>query len=117
MRSLLLEYTKYPVLSGIFMMLFSLSFLLSCGPKVPTPQTMSSAPPGNVYIQNSFDQDPSSYIGRFLTDGENNIDESTGMSTTCSAFIEHRLVEGGGVRYNEVLDVSSTVGARSVFPL
>ena len=98
-------------------MFLLLSFLLSCGPKIPTPQTMSSAPPGNVYIRNSFDQDPSSYIGRFLTDGENNIDESTAMSTTCSAYVEHRFVEGGGVQYKEVLDVSSTVGARIGVPV
>ena len=94
-----------------------LSLFLSCGPKTPKPQTMSAAPPGNVYIRNSFDLDPSSYIGRFLTDGEVGLDESTAMSTQCSAFIEHRFVEGGGVRYNELLDVSNTVGAKIGVPI
>lgn len=94
-----------------------LSLFLSCGPKTPTAQVMSMAPPGNVYIRNSFDLDPSSYIGRFLTDGDVNVDESTAMSTTCSAYIEHRFVEGGGVKYKEVLDVSSTVGARIGVPI
>lgn len=94
-----------------------LSLILSCGPKTPKPQTMSAAPAGNVYIRNSFDLDPSTYIGRFLTDGETSLDESTAMSTQCSAFIEHRFVEGGGVRYNEVLDVSNTVGAKIGVPI
>ena len=39
------------------------------------------------------------------------------MSTQCSAFIEHKFVEGGGVRYNEVLDVSNTVGAEIGVPI
>ena len=94
-----------------------LSLLLSCGPKTPKMQTMSSAPPGNVYIRNSFDLDPSSYIGRFLADGESSLDESTAMSTTCSAYIEHRFVEGGGVKYSELLDVSNTVGAKIGVPI
>ena len=97
------------------MLLFSL--LLSCGPKTPKAQTMSAAPPGNVYIRNSFDMDPSSYIGRFLTDGEASIDESTAMATTCTAFVTQRFVEGGGVKYTELLDVSNTVGAKIGVPI
>ena len=97
--------------------MFLLSFLFACGPKTPKVQTMSAAPPGNVYIRNSFDLDPSSYIGRFLTDGEASIDESTAMSTTCTEFIEHRFVEGGGVKYTELLDVSNTVGAKIGVPI
>ena len=94
-----------------------LSFLLACGPKTPKVQTMSAAPPGNVYIRNSFDLDPSSYIGRFLTDGESSIDESTAMSTMCTEYVEHRFVEGGGVKYTELLDVSNTVGAKIGVPM
>ena len=94
-----------------------LSFLLACGPKMPTAQSMSIVPSASVYLRNSFDMDPSSYVGRFVTDGDQSLDEASGMAMSCSKYITHRFVEGGGVRYNEILNVSTSVGARLGVPM
>lgn len=96
-------------------MIFSL--LLACGPKMPTAQSMSIVPSSSVYLRNSFDMDPSSYVGRFVTDGDKSLDEASGMAMSCSKYITHRFVEGGGVRYNEILNVSTNVGARLGVPM
>lgn len=98
-------------------MLSFLFFSIACGPKMPEPQSMSIVPSSSVYLRNSFDMDPSSYIGRFVTDGEQNLDEASGMAMSCSQYVTHRFVEGGGVKYNEVLNVSTNVGARLGVPL
>ena len=99
-------------------MLLSVLLLgIGCGPKMPEPQSMSIVPSSSVYLRNSFDMDPSSYIGRFVTDGEQSLDEASGMAMSCSKYITHRFVEGGGVKYNEVLNVSTNVGARLGVPL
>ena len=97
--------------------MFFLTAFLSCGPKVAGPQSMSIAPSSNVYLRNAFDMDPSSYIGRFVADGDNNLDEASGMSMSCSQHISYRFVEGGGVKYNEILNVSTSVAAQIGVPL
>ena len=94
-----------------------LTLLLACGPKMPTAQSMSIVPSSSVYLRNSFDMDPSSYVGRFVTDGDKSLDEASGMAMSCSKYITHRFVEGGGVRYNEILNVSTNVGARLGVPM
>ncbi len=86
--------------------------VVSCLPKTLMPQSVSS-----VYLRNAFDMDPSSYIGRFVTDGDQNLDEASGMTMTCSQYITHRFVEGGGVQYNEILNVSSSVAAQVGVPI
>ena len=98
-------------------MLFTIILGVACGPKMPTAQSMSIVPSSSVYLRNSFDMDPSSYIGRFVTDGEKSLDEASGMAMSCSQYISSRFVEGGGVRYNEILNVSTSVGARIGVPL
>ena len=64
--------------------MFLFTAFISCGPKVTGPQSMSISPSSNVYLRNAFDMDPSSYIGRFVADGDNNLDEASGMSMSCS---------------------------------
>ena len=93
------------------------SLIFSCLPKTPTPQSVSIVPSSSVYLRNAFDMDPSSYIGRFVTDGDQNLDEASGMTMTCSQYITHRFVEGGGVNYNEILNVSSSVAAQVGVPI
>lgn len=94
-----------------------LALLTACikGPAVP--QAQSLAPSSNVYLRNSFDTDPSSYLGRFLPPGLTDLDESAGMPLACSKHVSWRFVDGGGVEYTEVLNVSSHVGARLGVPL
>ena len=75
------------------------------------------APSGNVYLRNSFDTDPSGYLGRFLPAGLQDLDESNGMTMACSEHISWKFVDGGGVKMTEVLNVSSAASARLGVPL
>lgn len=94
----------------------SLVLLAGC-PKTPGPQAPSMAPSSNVYLRNSFDTDPSGYIGRFLPAGLADLDESSGMTMACSEHISWRFVDGGGVKTSEVLNASTAVSARFGVPL
>lgn len=94
--------------------------LAGCGPKQTNtmPQSMSLSPSANVHLRNSFDTDPSAYLGRFVRDGVTGAyDESSTMSLACSEHVTHRRIEGGGVKYNELLEISSAASARLGVPL
>jgi hypothetical protein len=75
------------------------------------------APSSNVYLRNSFDTDPSSYLGRFLPAGLKDLDESNGMTMACSEHITWKFIDGGGVKMTEVLNASTAVSARMGVPL
>ena len=96
--------------------MFPLLFALACA-KTPAPTGPQIAPARNVYLRNSFDTDPSSYLGRFLPAGVTDLDEGNGMTLACSKHITTRRVEGGGVRYSELFQVSSAVSARFGVPV
>ena len=81
------------------------------------PQANSLAPSPNVFLRNSFDTDPSTYLGRFIPEGLEALDESAGMSLACSEHISWRYVEGGGVKYTEFLQASSEASARLGVPV
>ena len=93
--------------------------LVSCAktPGMQSPQGPSLAPSSNVFLRNSFDTDPSSYIGRFLPEGLARLDESSAMPLACSKHISYRFVDGGGVKYTEMLNTSSEVSARLGIPI
>ncbi|MFT5682967.1 MAG: hypothetical protein ACI8RZ_003891, partial [Myxococcota bacterium] len=93
--------------------------LIGCGPKQvnTVPQTNTLVPSAGVHLRNSFDTDPSSYLGRFVPDAASDIDEGSAMQMSCSQHISWRFIDGGGVRYNEILSVSTEVGARMGVPL
>ena len=97
--------------------LLSTLVLLTGCPKASAPQAPSMAPSSNVYLRNSFDTDPSGYIGRFLPAGLSDLDESSGMTLACSEHISWRFVDGGGVQSSEVLNASTAVSARFGVPL
>lgn len=82
-----------------------------------TPQANSLAPSPNVFLRNSFDTDPSSYLGRFMPEGLLALDESAGMSLACSEHITWRYVDGGGVKYTEFLQASTEASARIGVPV
>lgn len=90
---------------------------ISCVRNVPTAQTQSMAPSGNVYLRNTFDTDPSLYLGRFVPAGLSDLDESAAMQLVCSKHISYRFIDGGGVAYSENLNVSSEVGAKLGIPV
>lgn len=92
--------------------------LSGCGAKngidaAPASVVSSSS----VWLRNSFDTDPSAYIGRFIPAGISDLDESNAMTLACSKHIGSRFVDGGGVSWTENLNVSSAVGARLGIPL
>ena len=88
-------------------MISLLMLLVGCGPKQSStgPQSMSLAPSANVHLRNSFDTDPSAYLGRFVKDSAKGVyDESSTMSLACSEHVTYRRINGGGVKvgvYND----------------
>ena len=101
----------------MFVLLMS---FLACGPKHASagPQAMGLSPSTNVHLRNSFDTDPSPYLGRFVKDAaQGAFDESSTMALACSEFVSFRRIDGGGVRYNELLEISSSASARLGLPL
>jgi hypothetical protein len=72
---------------------------LACGatsttpPSTPKPASIV-LPARNIHLRASFDNDPSTYLGRFIPDGvpENQADESVAVATRCSQFIKPKLV-------------------------
>ena len=89
--------------------------LVGCA-KAPVPTSPSMAPPQNVYLRNSFDTDPSGYLGRFLPQDQDDLDESSGMTLACSVHLSWRFVKGGNVKTTEVFRASSGVQARLGVP-
>ena len=100
----------------LFAALVALALLAGC-PKPAAPTSLSVVPTSNVHLRTSFDTDPSDYLGRFLPEGLDELDESNGMSLACSAHISWRFIDGGGVQTAEVLHASSGVRARLGVPL
>lgn len=83
----------------------------------PSKDATSISSANRVFLRNSFDMDPSSYIGRFVPRGEQDLDETAAMQLTCSQFISYNFVEAGGVEYSETMAVSSEVAAKIGIPL
>ena len=52
-----------------------------------------------------------------MPDNATDLDEASAMQMACSEHISWRFIDGGGVRYNEILNVSTEVGARIGVPL
>ncbi len=53
-------------------------------------ESHSNAPMSNVHLRNSFDTDPSVYLGRFVPRDATDLDEGTAMPLTCSQFVKYR---------------------------
>ncbi|MFO0634155.1 MAG: hypothetical protein U0168_15015 [Nannocystaceae bacterium] len=77
----------------------------------------SQAPMSNVFLRNSFDTDPSIYLGRFVPRNATDIDEGSAMPLTCSQYVKYRFIEGGGVKFTEHMAVSTEVAARIGVPV
>lgn len=69
-----------------------------------------------VYLRNTFDTDPSIYVGRFIPAGVTEVDESNTMVLACSKHITHRFIDGGGVDFTEDLAVSTQVALKIGIP-
>ena len=79
-------------------------------------ESHSNAPMSNVHLRNSFDTDPSVYLGRFVPRGATDLDEGTAMPLTCSQFVKYRFIDGGGVKVTEAMNVNSQMAARIGVP-
>lgn len=95
----------------------------ACSNAVPDqlPQRGVVVPPPDksVFLRASFDDDPSSYIGRFLPDtlDAGKTDENEAMSTRCSEFISYKEVKASGSYdeyYNSAKQASLSVGLPGV---
>lgn len=83
----------------------------------PSKNATQISSANHVFLRNSFDKDPSSYVGRFVPRGEIDLDETAAMQLTCSQHISYEYVEAGGVEYTETMAVSSEVAAKIGVPL
>jgi hypothetical protein len=89
----------------------------ACATRGGVPNGPSAAPSSNVYLRNSFDTDPSIYLGRFVPRGAADLDEGSAMPLTCTQFVTHRFIEGGGVKLTEQMSVSTEIAARIGVPV
>ena len=94
--------------------------VLACGgPQDPNLQ-MTEGPMGpnlkgprdGVYLRASFDDDPSHFMGRFISNdlASTDIDENRGVQTECSKFVTYKEVNSSG-NYDEYYNSSTTVNA------
>lgn len=89
--------------------------LLSVGilaAKKPAANMPTLSAPANVYLRNTYDQDPSSYIGRFIKNGAaaDQIDEASTFKSECSLYIQPKEVSGGDVMMDDYFNVSTNAG-------
>jgi hypothetical protein len=89
----------------------------ACATRGGVPSGPSAAPTSNVYLRNSFDTDPSIYLGRFVPRGAADLDEGSAMPLACTQFVTHRFIEGGGVKFTEQMSVSTEIAARIGVPV
>ncbi|MEX1364553.1 MAG: hypothetical protein AB1Z98_15610 [Nannocystaceae bacterium] len=102
--------------SRIPFLLASIS-LVACAGAQGVPSGPSSAPSSNVYLRNSFDTDPSIYLGRFVPREATDLDEGSAMPLACTEHVEYRFIDGGGVKITESMSVSTEVAARIGVPI
>lgn len=105
------------LLRGPFLLAFPLLLLPACALRGGVPNGPSAAPSSNVYLRNSFDTDPSIYLGRFVPRNATDLDEGSAMPLACTQHITHRFIEGGGVKITETMSVSTEVAARIGVPV
>lgn len=91
--------------------------MLACAGARGVPSGPSAAPTSNVYLRNSFDTDPSIYLGRFVPRGAVDLDEGSAMPLSCTQHVSYRFIEGGGVKITETMSVSTEVAARLGVPV
>jgi hypothetical protein len=73
-------------------------------------------PTSNFYIRTTFDKDPTGYLGRFVSDDAEFPDESAARQTRCSSLIDYKMIDAGGVTYDEVMSAGGGVLAGLKIP-
>jgi hypothetical protein len=82
-----------------FMRMTATVGVVSCGgasttpPAAPAPSTLVQ-PARSIHLRASFDDDPTTYLGRFLPDNvaDGDVDENVAVTTRCSQFIKPKVV-------------------------
>jgi hypothetical protein len=82
-----------------------------------TNQPASLVSSSSIWLRNTYDTDPSIYVGRFLPPGVTDPDESNTMVLACSKHITARFIDGGGVDYSEDMHVNTQVALRLGLPV
>src|SRR5690606_29069801 len=88
-----------------------------CGRHGITNQPASLVSSSSVWLRNTYDTDPSIYVGRFVPPGVTELDESNTMVLACSKHITTRFIEGGDVDYTEDMHVNTQVALRIGMPV
>lgn len=104
-------------LRGSFLLAAPLLLLPACALRGGVPSGPSAAPSSNVFLRNSFDTDPSIYLGRFVPRSAVDLDEGSAMPLACTQHVTYRFIEGGGVKITETMSVSTQVAARIGVPV
>jgi hypothetical protein len=77
---------------------FTCLALFACGASTTPPAVATSStlvqPARNIHLRVSFDDDPTTYLGRFIPDNvaETEVDDSNAVVTRCSQFIKAKVV-------------------------
>lgn len=81
-------------------------------PVLPTRGLTVPPPNQSVFLRASFDDDPSSFVGRFIPDAlePSEVDENRSATTRCSQYITYKEVRASGT-YDETFNSSTSVGA------
>jgi hypothetical protein len=96
--------------------------LAGCGPSTTPPDapkpTSIAQPTRSIHLRASFDDDPTTYIGRFLPDNvsEGDLDENLGAVTRCSAFIKPKVVNASQ-ELDELMYASRSAGGSLGIPV
>jgi hypothetical protein len=94
-----------------------LALIAGCGRHGITNQPASLVSSSSIWLRNTYDTDPSIYVGRFLPPGVTEPDESNTMVLACSKHITARFIDGGGVDYSEDMHVNTQVALRLGLPV
>ncbi len=99
------------------------SLLSACSGNANDPDKKMSEEPGatlngprkGVFLRASFDDDPSHFVGRFLSNElvEDQIDENRGIQTECTKFVTYKEVNASGSfdeYYNSSTEVKGNFG-------
>lgn len=89
----------------------------ACAGKAISNQTASLVSSSSVWLRNTYDTDPSIYVGRFVPPGVTELDESNAMVLACSKHITTRFIAGGDVDYTEDMYVSTQVALKIGLPV
>lgn len=96
-----------------------LPFLVAAKPgTVPNAGTSlpTMVPASGLYLRNSFDDDPTEYMGGFLMDAKAMPDETAATKLKCSTYVSYKEGNAGGATKKAYFDVSQSAALTLGFP-